>query len=149
MNYELHPKEENECSGHRSKITKERQKSSITRSGSLPNFKTSIAISKGLTRIKSFSSGHLLSRQPSHNLETFDHSKTPLFSLHQSNILYFFFFMAAFIIIVCDMSLQIMRSDYLTILEWFLMLKYGWLTKAFAFLLFLNLLLWLDLNKGF
>ena len=57
--------------------------------------------------------------------------------------------MAAFIIIVCDMSLQIMRSDYLTILEWFLMLKYGWLTKAFAFLLFLNLLLWLDLNKGF
>jgi hypothetical protein len=81
--------------------------------------------------------------------EKINSSFNPMFSLHQSNVLYCFFFMAAFIILFLDIFLQISRGSGTKFKLWLLNNNFGFLTKAFYLILLLNLLLWLDFNREF
>ena len=72
----------------------------------------------------------------------------PMFSMYQSNVLYFFFFFGAFGILFTETYIQTSRHRT-PFIQWLLDTESGEITKIVSAIRVFNLLLWLDFIRDF
>ena len=97
---------------------------------------------------KRSSSCHALFWDTENRLPNEKSNFVPMFSLYQSNVLYFFFFFGAFVILSTEMYVETSRHGT-PFIQWLLDTESGEITKIVTAILVVNLLLWLDFIRDF